>query len=120
MNLFLDKNTNDLVIENYNLKLVKGGDEIVQRVRVKLRFFQGEWFLDTSHGVPYFQSLLGKKNIDFGDALTILDEAVLEVEGIKEIISSSLDYDANQRKVFYTFKAQSINNTQNLGETITI
>lgn len=34
--------------------------EVAQRLRIRLRFFRGEWFLDTREGTPWFQTILVK------------------------------------------------------------
>lgn len=35
-------------------------EAVIQRLNIKLKTFQGEWFLDTTYGIPYRQSILGK------------------------------------------------------------
>lgn len=35
-------------------------EEVAQNVRTRLKFFLGEWFLDTSDGTDWFGSVLGK------------------------------------------------------------
>lgn len=39
-------------------RLVAGVDAIVQRLRIRLRFWHGAWFLDTKQGIPYIESVL--------------------------------------------------------------
>ena len=36
-------------------------ENVGQRLRLRLLTFEGEWFLDTTYGVPYFQRILGRK-----------------------------------------------------------
>ena len=36
-------------------------EDVAQELWIRLHFFQGEWFLDTTVGIPYFQSILGQK-----------------------------------------------------------
>jgi hypothetical protein len=86
-------------------------EEIKQRVSIRLRAFEGEWFLNTDYGVPYFFDILGTKSLDLNIVESLLRIEILGVEGIKEIIGSSIDYDPNERKVSYTFQATTINNT---------
>ncbi len=42
------------------LELIEGVDETIQRLKSKLRFFKGEWFLDTRIGIPFYQSVFVK------------------------------------------------------------
>lgn len=97
--------------------------EILQRIKVRLRFFKGEWYLNTEHGVPYFDDaldnnggseengILGSKSLDNNIIESIFRKAILSVEGVKGLLESSVDYDPTERKVSYYFSAVSINNT---------
>lgn len=61
MDLLLDPNTHDLVFVNGQATVTQTQAEIVaQRLKITLYTFLGEWFLDTSIGVPYFQQIFGK------------------------------------------------------------
>lgn len=97
--------------------------EILQRIKVRLRFFKGEWFLNLDHGMPYFDdvldgnggsgdnAILGSKNLDNNIIESIFRREILDVEGVKGLLESSVDYDPIQRKISYYFGAVSINNT---------
>lgn len=107
--------SNDIYFKNGRLVLINGSNtdlEILQRIKVRLRFFQGEWFLNTDHGIPYFQNILGTKNLNLDVVQSLFQAQILEVEGVKDMISSLIDYDPQQRKVLYTFEAITINNTK--------
>ncbi|MNN08392.1 hypothetical protein D3C81_1212450 [compost metagenome] len=43
-------------------KLISGyaAEEVAQNVRTRLKFFLGEWFLDTTDGTDWFGGVLGK------------------------------------------------------------
>jgi len=86
-------------------------EEILQRVEIRMRFFKGEWYLNTDHGLPYFQDILGSKTLDLNGVESLFRKAILDVEGIKELIESSIDYNGDSRKVDYFFRAVTINNT---------
>lgn len=61
MDLLLDTATNDLVFINGVATVAQTQSEIVaQRLKITLYTFLGEWFLDTTLGVPYFQQIFGK------------------------------------------------------------
>ena len=58
---------NDLYFTNGKLAFINGTNtdqEILQRIRVRLRFFQGEWYLNINHGIPYLNNILGTKQIN--------------------------------------------------------
>lgn len=95
-------------------------EEILQRIKVRLRFFKGEWYLNTEHGIPYFQDILGTKSFDNNIIESIFRKAILDVEGVKGLIESSVDYEPTERKINYFFKALSINNTIITDNLITI
>jgi hypothetical protein len=58
--LLLDS-SNDLVIENGDFVFARGIDAVAQSCRIALQMFEGEWFLDQSVGIPYWQQILGFK-----------------------------------------------------------
>ena len=95
MDLFMDiKGTGDLVWNN-GPSLVKSDfpDVVIQRVYIKLRTFTSEWLFNETYGVDYLGQILGKKLItkEFIDG--IIQEAILDEDGVSEISywESSLD-----------------------------
>lgn len=59
---------------------------VAQRLRIRMLTFEGEWFLDTTYGVPYWQRILGQKPTK--SAIDqILQQEVLSENGVKEIVS---------------------------------
>lgn len=83
----------DLVFTNSSVDVTASrADSITQRLKIKLRTFLGEWFLDTSYGVPYFQDIFGKgrkkSTID-----SIIQKAIIEEEGVEAIISYSSTFE---------------------------
>lgn len=59
----LDELTWDLVIDettNWDLELLTGLEYYAQKIKTKLLFYLGEWFLDTSLGVDWFGVVLVK------------------------------------------------------------
>jgi len=106
---------NDLYFTNGKLAFINGTNtdqEILQRIRVRLRFFQGEWYLNINHGIPYLNNILGTKQININIIDNFFRDAILDVEGVASIIDSVIDFKAAQRELSYTFTAVSINNTR--------
>lgn len=87
-----------------NLVFVTGADAVAQRVRSRLQFFRGEWFLDTRQGVPYFEDIL-VKNPRRELVVSLLREAILETPGVASITTFSLSIDNATRSASVTFKA---------------
>lgn len=69
----------------------EAGANVAQRLYIMLRTFAGEWYLNTEHGIPYFQSILGQKTTAQAIDL-IFQQKILAEAGVQEILefSSSL------------------------------
>ena len=100
-------NTNDLAIEDDDLVIIDGIDAIAQDCEVRLNFFQGEWFLDTRLGVPYYQKILGTKPRLIA-VKGILRKAILTTPGILSILDFELDFDASTRRLSTSFRANTV------------
>ena len=48
----------DLRVVNGVVAMVRGADAVAQEIRVRLRWWRGEWFLDRRRGVPYLDEIL--------------------------------------------------------------
>ena len=59
---------------------------VAQRLFILLRSFQGEWFLNTTYGIPYFQNILGFK-ISKARVDSIFQQKILAEQGVAEIVS---------------------------------
>jgi hypothetical protein len=111
--LQMDIDTNDLQITSGDLSLATGTTAIQQRLQQALQLWLGEWFLDTTVGVPYKQQILVKNpNIDLVQADLVA--AASDVPGIIQITDFSLEYSATNRSVSVYIEAQDSN-----GQTIT-
>ncbi len=101
--LQLDDN-GDLEITNNSLTLTDGVGAIEQHLLVKFRLFLGEWFLDTSLGVPYYSDIL-IKNPSFVVVSEILKNVILETSGVLSLQKFEFDFDSATREATLTFKA---------------
>jgi hypothetical protein len=114
-NFSVDPDTGDLLIQGGQLVLVSGLEAIRQNVRQRLLFFQGEWFLDPTVGLPWFQRILVK----IPDVRTLASVFKSEIEntpGVDSVTSLVLDYDKKTRTVSVTYRAST--NVGELADTV--
>ena len=71
----------DIYLSNGKISLTKN---ISQKVSILLKTFKGEWFLDDSIGIPYFQTILGKK-ISKEKIDLLFKTQILSVDGVSKI-----------------------------------
>lgn len=64
-------------------------EQLRQRIQQHLRFFRGEWFLDTTEGVPYLTDLLGDR-LDTSLVESVLYSQILEVDGVVSVSNISV------------------------------
>lgn len=98
--------TDDLDVSTGNLQLVGGAASIPQDLRIRLKFFKGEWFLDRDAGVPFFQDVL-VKNPDPNVLQSVFRKALLETPGVLAINDLSLTRDSVTRKLNVSFRVST-------------
>lgn len=82
-----------------------GAEAAQQRLRCRILYILGEWFLDTDGGVPWWQPedsdvepiMGGKKNLTYAE--TVLKQTILETDGIATIESFSINVNPTSRKM---------------------
>lgn len=111
MDLLLVVETNDAVFHNGPLTkeytTQPFTQTVGQRLRIRLQTFLEEWFWDTTYGVPYYQSLLGRKQRSKAAADLIFQSQILSEVGVKEIVSFKSTF--KNRKYSLEFQAKVIN-----------
>lgn len=107
----------DLVFTNNVLTFVEGADEVVQRLRQRLRTFKGEDFMDIDKGVNYFGDVMIKNPDPTLVELTIKKE-IVATPGVIKITSFNLDVDPSTRTFTLDFEAQSVPGLIELEEII--
>jgi len=98
--------SNDLVIKNNDLILIDNAERVAQQVLITLRFWLGEWFLDTREGVPYLEYIL-VKNPNMSHIRQILTEKIQSVEGVKSIVSLDFDFRRVTRELYVDFEVDT-------------
>lgn len=102
--LALDLVTGDLAIAGGRLGVVEGPDAIRQQLQMRLRMWSGEWFADTSVGVPW-GSILGAKGAQaFAEAT--LRRAISTCPGVATLDAFTFAVDA-RRRATVTFRVRT-------------
>lgn len=85
IDLKLDLTTNDLIYQDGKFIPLKDTlEEARQRIQIRLRAWEGEWFLDNTFGLPYRQQII-KKNVNKADIDALVIEAINEVDIVNTI-----------------------------------
>jgi hypothetical protein len=92
----LISNSNNLLRDPFGFRFTESNQEYVdQKLRMKLKMFLGEWYLDINKGIPYYQEFLVKAP---NKALinSTLKKAIIETEGIAELQTFEVTYEKNR------------------------
>ncbi len=102
-------NEHDIFITGQDLTLTEPDDDVIQRLDIRLQFFEEEWFLDITAGIPYLQTIFQK-----GTPLTTISSIFIQdinaADGVDEVLEFALDFQGDDRILTVTFKVQTVNN----------
>lgn len=98
----LDPATWDLALP---LQLIRGGEAVAQRIKVRFKFFLGEWFLDQRQGVPFYQMVFVKRP-DMTAISNMFRQVLVTTSGVQSISFFQLDLDKKARALTATFEVK--------------
>lgn len=110
----LDPATNDLFLDdsrNFSRTSTKA-ETLAQRISTRLSTFLGEWYLDRSLGVPYFEEVL-VKNPNIDQIRSLLITIIADTEEVKQVTSMEVEFNARLRTFTANFVVMST-----FGETV--
>lgn len=92
----IDFDTGDIRFNGGDLVMAEGARAVLEHAVQRVRTFEGEWFLDTTAGLPWWQRILGRQ---FDDALAeaVVKAEVFGTKGVTEITSFSVDFSRSAR-----------------------
>lgn len=96
----------DLEITRGRLRVVTGTEALAQRLRVRLRLFRGDWFLDQLAGVPYHDYVLRKRTSP-GVRREVFRRAIATTRGVREIVSLDVRLDQRTRMLTVTCEVRT-------------
>lgn len=86
---------------NGNLEIVDEFESAVQRVRLALQFWRGEWFLNESEGVPYLQVIFNRP-VTPKLASSVLTDTILRVDDIQSVSNVQAEINPATRHLVYS------------------
>jgi hypothetical protein len=107
LDLLLDTDTHDLQVANYDLSIVEGLEQVRQKLNIRLQFFYGEWFLDTTTGAKLYDTVF-VKNPNLRVIASMYKATILETPGVKSIIEYNQSYNASTRSLSVFFRVNTI------------
>lgn len=113
--LQLDPDTHDIVVTDKDLVVISDTtDAIIQRLRIRLQFFKGEWFLNKLFGIPYHQTIF-KKSITKDQADGVYRTHILNTPGVVEILTFTSALNVGSREYSLSFSCRA-----STGDTIVL
>lgn len=103
----LDPETNDMSFGHGLANYADNAEACAQNVRTRLQLLYQEWFLDTSAGLPYLQSIMVRpSNVLLAESL--VKKTILGTEGVASITSFNMTFDHETRKLAITAGVQTV------------
>lgn len=102
----LDANGDYSFGRGQNNFLVNSPAAVAQAVQTALLLFQGEWFLDSSVGMPWLTQVVGTGTQGLYDQA--IKNVVLQVQGVNAIISYSSSLNTAKRHLSVTMTISTI------------
>ena len=111
-----------LLTENGDLHLTSKGDialsdSLAQKIKVRLKWWLGEWRWDEEEGLPYRDDIF-IKNPDTDAFEMAVREKIFEIDEITDVKDVSIKYDAKSRDCKISFTA--LTDTETIREEVEI
>ncbi len=97
-----DMDTYDMYLDGGDIAFATEDTILVQRLKAKLQFLYGEWFLDNTLGLPYTQTVF-QPGTSETDLYSIFRSQISATDGVESIESLELNYTGNNRSLIVTF-----------------
>lgn len=108
--LLLGASSHDLETSGFELHVAEGTEATAQRIKVRLKLFLGEWFLDLLAGIPYYEDIL-IKNPDINKVNALIREAILTTPTVLSIDSYEYALNNSTRTFAVNFKCTTSDGT---------
>ena len=94
---YLDPDTNDLALDaNGALRMARDAEAVSQHAKQRVLSHEGEWFLDTTAGLPWLDRVMGQPfDASVLEALVVAE--IADTPGVVEVDGASVSFDRNTR-----------------------
>jgi len=82
-------------------------ENLAQRLKIRLQTFKGEWFLDGTIGIDYFNQIAGK-NRSKAAVDAIIQAEILQEQEVLQITAYSSVIDKTTRKITIQFTVRTV------------
>lgn len=109
VDLRFDPTSGDLALtpDGTDIAFTRGAEAIAQGARLRFALGAGEWFLNTSEGIPYLQSIL-VMGARLTDLRVIFRRALALVPGVATVESLSLQKTAQTRRLAVNWRVRAV------------
>ncbi len=115
--LYLNPDTWELEEENGVIKTLSGKDAIGQNLKQRLQTFVGEWFLDQTIYIDYFEKIF-VKNPSNAIITSEIKRVIRNTPGIIEITIFNLTVDKTTRELSVVFTATTVDGVLEYNEIL--
>ncbi|GJL36021.1 hypothetical protein TUM17576_28410 [Enterobacter hormaechei] len=89
--------------------LINSPDAVAQAIKTRFELWYGQWFLDTTTGTPWIQSVLGKQRPEIYNLA--IRQHILETKGVRSITAFDTTVNTSTRRVTFTATVETIYGT---------
>ena len=112
MDIKLNTDTGDVLLSTTNtittpVFTTTTSENLAQRLKIRLQTFKGEWFLDGTIGIDYFNQIAGK-NRSKAAVDAIIQAEILKEQEVLQITAYSSVVDKVTRKITIQFTVRTI------------
>jgi hypothetical protein len=80
--------------------LINSPEAVAQAIKTRFELWYGQWFLDTTEGTPWIQSVLGKQRPEVYNLA--IRQRILETAGVSSITAFDTTVNTSTRRVTFT------------------
>ena len=92
-----------------NTWLINSPEAVAQAIKTRFLLWYGQWFLDTTAGTPWIQSVLGKQKPEIYNMA--IRQRILDTPGVDSISDFNTTVDTSTRRVTFTATVNTIYGT---------